>query len=241
MKKYIKREENQCRTFASNSNNLSNKNGIIQQKRHPIQLKECEQIIGDNQAKNLWLSLKRPSFNVLSKYNADHVLDNLSKKTAKEASIERFKKDNMPNKNETSWHNMTWTESNETTIKNKAYSSNKNANLFSSSQQLTCELKNIKSRTVTPTKLTPSEIRANRIEKEEFTTNDKSKISVNFNVQDEEKKVIYGIGNWIPEKGKAEIYHYGAPVANDDMLLKYKTWIIDDESKDLIRPKVTPE
>jgi len=203
--------------------------------RHVSQLQEREKIISHDDAKREWLKLNKPTYTVSGKYKTDHVLDTITQSTARQASIERFKQDGKPDQASARWNLMTWTECKEDKLKNKANGSDntgKMANVFRGKQQLTTKLSNIKSRTVTPVSLTFNE--SKQYEHEVLRKSNGEKIYIQFQVAAETKDTIYGVGEWKVKDKEADIYHYGANPAANEMKAEYRKWIVDGE--DIIRP-----
>lgn len=207
--------------------------------RQPMKVKTLE----PREAKKLWLQHYPPRFTVSSKFKDDHALGHVSKQTARDASILRFRKDNKQEQNPERWNRMTWTQTQKTMLINKAQGAgfdNRWATTYQGKQQLTTALKKITQRTVEPQLLSWEEYRnrKNKKDVEIFQTRNRGKIYVLFIVGEEKFSDVYVVGSWEPKERQAQIYHYeGSPPTAESMEEKYLKWVYDQDGH-IVGPEI---
>lgn len=178
----------------------------------------------------LYLQHFPPKFTVAGKFYDDHMVKAISTPEVHENAIARFKKNQRIKVS-------SWIELSEATVKNKASSGKKIAHVYNNAQQLGVTIK-ARQWTATISESSWKPGAKGKQPKETIAVKIQSDVYyIEIDIAKDDNLEIFVMGQWDPQSGQAEIYHYEAnPPGAHTMLDKHRKWFYNETTKEYTAP-----
>lgn len=185
--------------------------------------------LGATEALALYLEHHPVKFSVADKFFGDHVVKSIDSNTVKESAASRYIKANTAT--------SSWIELDVGSLKSKAGAGQKIAKVHQGKQQIgvyiTCKQ--------WTAKVSPSDFNPKKDKKPDKNTlpvlKGRETVYIDIDITKNESFKIFVLGEWDPNTGDAEIYHYEAsPPTSSTLLDKYLTWWFNPRLKKFTAP-----